>query len=63
MVFTMLDHTFGPKVEVFDCCMKKPKYSYNEAPISFYAHHVPKALTTSVKMVLFGSLGQDSDIV
>ena len=24
MVFAMLDHTFGPKVEAVDCCIKNP---------------------------------------
>ena len=62
MVFDLLDHSFGQKFEVVDCHMTKPQYSYKQTYIMFFFNHGLQVLTTSVKMILFESLGHFWDV-
>ena len=62
MVFNLFDHPFGQKIEVVDCYMAKPQCSYKQTYIRFFFNHGLQVLTTSVKMILFESLGHFWDV-
>ena len=55
--------TYYPqKIEVVTNHMTKLHYSYKQASISFFVNQGPQMLAISVLMVLFESLGHDSDL-
>ena len=62
MVFNLLDHPLGQKIEEVDCHMKKPQYTYKQTYIMFFFNHGLQVLTTSIKMILFESLGHFWDV-